>query len=237
LSDIALAQLEGVDFGREGEPVLSNISLSIRPGSFTAVIGPSGCGKTTLLRLLAVLEKPSRGTVNVATNKIGYVFQQPALMPWANVLDNVVKPLVVSGTAKAIARKKALVRLEQVGMADAAEKFPHQLSGGMAQRVSLARALVTEPELLLMDEPFGALDALTRETMNDELLNLWRQANPAIVFVTHAIDEAVYLAEEIVVMSPLPGRVVEVLPGGAGQLKRDAADFVEVCGSVRGMLG
>jgi len=237
LSGEFLAQLTDVDFGREGEPILSDVSLDVKPGSFTAIIGPSGCGKTTLLRLLAGLETPTSGTVEVATDKLGFVFQQPALMPWANVLDNVAKPFVIAGEGKAQAREKALAQLAQVGMADAAQKFPHQLSGGMAQRVSLARALITEPELLLMDEPFGALDALTREAMNDELLALWQETGKAIVFVTHAIDEAVYIAQEIVVMSALPGRVKGKVKGGAGEWRREGGEFARACGAVRGILG
>jgi len=234
----SLAGLEAVSFVRGEKAVLEDISLTIPAGSFTAIIGPSGCGKTTLLRLLAGLEQPDFGQVMRATQRISYVFQQPTLLPWANALANVAKPLALAGMGRAAVRKRAKDALEQVGMGAEAGLYPHQLSGGMAQRVAIARALAGKPDLLLMDEPFGALDALTREAMNDDLLALWRASGTAIVFVTHAIDEAVFLAERIVVMTPLPGRIGAVVENSDGMAsKRNSRVFVEMCSKVRGLLG
>ena len=185
--------------------VLRDINLELAKGSFLSIIGPSGCGKTSLLRLIAGLEKPSKGKVNVVAQNFAYVFQQPALFPWATVSANIAKPLKLSG-ADRIQEKTAQV-LEQVGLSEFANKYPHQLSGGMQQRVSIARALAMEPDLLLMDEPFGALDEQTRENMNLELRELWQTTGKTVCFVTHSIAEAVFLSTDILVLSSRPGEM------------------------------
>lgn len=185
--------------------VLSNINLDVERASFLSIIGPSGCGKTSLLRLIAGLEKPTHGSVEVETQNSAFVFQQPALFPWATVSANVAKPLKLSKSDR-VKERTALV-LAQVGLSDFADKYPHQLSGGMQQRVSIARALAMEPDLLLMDEPFGALDEQTRENMNLELRELWKATNKTVCFVTHSIAEAVFLSTDILVLSSRPGEV------------------------------
>lgn len=185
--------------------VLNDINLDVAKGSFLSIIGPSGCGKTSLLRLIAGLEKPSHGSIKVETQNSAYVFQQPALFPWATVSANVAKPLKLSKTDK-IEEKTAQV-LKQVGLSEFSDKYPHQLSGGMQQRVSIARALAIEPDLLLMDEPFGALDEQTRENMNLELRELWKVTEKTICFVTHSIAEAVFLSTDILILSKRPGEV------------------------------
>lgn len=193
---------------------LANIDLEVRRGSFLSIIGPSGCGKTSLLRLIAGLEKPTGGKLEVFKAKdsrlrCGFVFQTPALFPWLTARGNIEKPLkVVSGLSSAKKQSDVQRVLEQVGLEEFADKYPHQLSGGMQQRVSLARALATDPDLLLMDEPFGALDEMTRETMNAELHALWQRTGKTVCFVTHSIPEAVFLSTDIVVLSSRPGRVV-----------------------------
>ncbi|HVO02005.1 MAG TPA: ABC transporter ATP-binding protein [Candidatus Cybelea sp.] len=199
---------------------LSEISLQVRAGEFVSLIGPSGCGKTTLMRIVADLEQPTGGTalVNGMTPRearlkraYGYVFQAPALYPWRNVLGNVTLPHEIMGLAKAERDAKARRYIELVGLSGFEKKFPWQLSGGMQQRVSIARALSFDPAILLMDEPFGALDEITRDRMNEELLSIWNKTKKTVIFVTHSIDEAVLLSTRIVVMSARPGRIVEVI--------------------------
>jgi NitT/TauT family transport system ATP-binding protein len=199
---------------------LSDIDLQVRAGEFVSLIGPSGCGKTTLMRIVADLERPTDGTalVNGMTPQearrkraYGYVFQAPALYPWRNVLGNVTLPHEIFGLSKAESERKARRYLELVGLAGFEKKFPWQLSGGMQQRVSIARALSFDPAILLMDEPFGALDEITRDRMNEELLSIWRKTGKTVIFVTHSIDEAVLLSTRIVVMSARPGRIIDVI--------------------------
>jgi NitT/TauT family transport system ATP-binding protein len=199
---------------------LSDINLQVGSGEFVSLIGPSGCGKTTLMRIVADLEQPTGGLalVNGMTPQearlkraYGYVFQAPALYPWRNVLGNVTLPHEIFGLSKAEREQKAKRYLELVGLAGFEKKFPWQLSGGMQQRVSIARALSFDPPILLMDEPFGALDEITRDRMNEELLSIWRKTRKTVIFVTHSIDEAVLLSTRIVVMSARPGRIVEVI--------------------------
>ena len=207
---------------------LDQVSLSIRAGEFVSLIGPSGCGKTTLLRVIADLEPISAGSVRVndlsarearLARAYGYVFQAPALFPWRTVLGNVCLPLEIHGLSQARAREVATLQLARVGLAGFEAKYPWPLSGGMQQRVSIARALGFEPKLLMMDEPFGALDEITRDRLNEQLLQLWRAetetateaARRTVVFVTHSISEAVFLSSRIVVMSPRPGRIVDVI--------------------------
>ena len=197
---------------------LSDINLQVGSGEFVSLIGPSGCGKTTLMRIVADLEQPTGGIalVNGMTPQearlkraYGYVFQAPALYPWRNVLGNVTLPHEIFGTPDREAKAKRY--LDLVGLAGFEKKFPWQLSGGMQQRVSIARALSFDPAILLMDEPFGALDEITRDRMSEELLSIWRKTQKTVIFVTHSIDEAVLLSTRIVVMSARPGRIVDVI--------------------------
>lgn len=222
-----LISADGLGFSHgDGESVLEvlrGIDLKIEEGSFVSIIGPSGCGKTSLLRLIAGLEKPSSGALKVATQNSAFVFQQPALFPWATVQANVAKPLKLSG-ANAVSQK-VTDALALVGLSDFADSYPHQLSGGMQQRVAIARALVMEPQLLLMDEPFGALDEQTRENMNLELHELWQATNKTICFVTHSISEAVFLSTEILVLSSRPGEVKAHLKSGLPE-KRNFETFL-----------
>ncbi len=229
---------------------LDRVSLDIAPGEFISLIGPSGCGKTTLLRVIADLEQASSGSVHVngmssrdarLARAYGYVFQAPALFPWRTVLGNVCLPLQINGTEKIKARAVAMEQLARVGLTGFEGKYPWQLSGGMQQRVSIARALGFEPKLLMMDEPFGALDEITRDRLNEQLLRLWRGDDQSekrtIVFVTHSIPEAVFLSSRIVVMSPRPGRIVEViastLPADRSLDIRDTPEFMALAHRVR----
>jgi len=189
-------------------PALAGIDLAVAAGEFVALLGPSGCGKSTLLRLVAGLDRPERGAVRSAAGRVGMVFQDAHLLPWRDVLANVALPLELLGRRPAERRAQAAAAIEQVGLGDAAERYPAELSGGMRMRASLARALVTEPRLLLLDEPFAALDELTRMALDDELRRLWRAAGLTVLFVTHSIGEAAYLAERVVVLSRRPARVV-----------------------------
>ncbi len=228
---------------------LSDIDLQIQEGEFVALIGPSGCGKTTLMRVIADLEKISAGEVLVngvsphearLARAYGYVFQAPALFPWRTVLANVMLPLHIQGRPKAEAKAIALQHLERVGLTGFESKYPWQLSGGMQQRVSIARALSFEPKILMMDEPFGALDEITRDRLNEQLQQLWQRERRTVVFVTHSISEAVYLATRIVVMSPRPGRIAKViessLPDERHLSLRDSAEFVDMAHAVREAL-
>ncbi len=197
---------------------LHDVDFSVRRGEFVTVVGPSGCGKSTLLRILAGLDRASQGRVELGGRRhagpsrdIGVVFQAPVLLPWRNILDNVMVPAQIQGRNPAQARERALHYLHLVGLAGFETKYPGELSGGMQQRVGIARALVNDPLLLLMDEPFGALDAMTRETMNVELLKLRERTGATILLVTHSIPEAVFLGDRVVVMSPRPGRVTQVV--------------------------
>ncbi len=212
----------GLTFQTADAPVvaLSNINLTIRAGEFVSLIGPSGCGKTTLMRIVADLEQPTEGAVSVngvsprearLKRAYGYIFQAAALYPWRNVQRNVELPHEIMGVPKEEREAKAKRYLELVGLKDFEKKFPWQLSGGMQQRVSLARALSFDPQLLLMDEPFGALDEITRDRMNEELLQIWEKTRKTVIFVTHSIDEAVLLSTRIVVMSARPGRIIDVI--------------------------
>jgi NitT/TauT family transport system ATP-binding protein len=206
-----------------GEAVLalSDVSLNIHQGEFISLIGPSGCGKTTLLRLIADLLQPTSGTLTVRgkpaaqarqNREYGFVPQAATLYDWRNVIKNVELPLEIMNMPKAEREQRAAELLALVGLSDFHKKYPWQLSGGMQQRVSIARALSFKPSILLMDEPFGALDEMTRERLNGELLNIWRNTKTTIIFVTHSIPEAVFLSTRVVVMSPRPGRISKILP-------------------------
>lgn len=225
---------------------LSGIDLTIRRGDFVSLIGPSGCGKTTLMRAVADLVRPTSGTllVNGGTAEqarldraYGYVFQAPALYPWRSIERNIMLPLEIMGMPRAERKERAARYLDLVGLKGFERKFPWQLSGGMQQRVSIARALSFEPALLLMDEPFGALDEITRDNLNVHLLRLWEKTGITVIFVTHSIPEAVFLSSRIVVMSPRPGRILEVIDGDLPRDRdldvRETPEFLEIAHRVR----
>ena len=210
----------GVRFATPGGNLeaLEQCSLAVSPGSFTVVIGPNGCGKSTLLRLLAGLLDPTTGSVTVGgtpprpgDGRVGLAFQQPRLVPWRSTFDNVALPLELMGVPAEERRSRATLALDRVGLTGAAALRARELSGGMAQRAALARALIGDPPVLLLDEPFSALDALTRETFNAELQQLWLETPRTVILVTHSVPEAVALADRVVVMTPRPGRVARVV--------------------------
>jgi NitT/TauT family transport system ATP-binding protein len=204
-----------------GTEALGGVDLAVWRGEFVSILGPSGCGKSTLLRIVAGLAEPSEGRCELrlggvsrrgGAGRIGFVFQDPTLMPWATVRRNVELPFRIAGRVRAEERGRVAAALRAVGLAGFERAYPHQLSGGMRMRVSIARALVTEPDLLLLDEPFAALDEITRLALNDDLLRLWEAHRPTILFVTHSVFESAYLSTRIAVMTPRPGRVVADLP-------------------------
>ncbi|MFC4117678.1 ABC transporter ATP-binding protein [Nonomuraea zeae] len=236
-------------FTRRGAAVraLEHTDLDIAPGEFVSLIGPSGCGKSTLLKLIAGLLEPTAGTVSVDGTpvteplaQVGMAFQKPTLLRWRTVLDNVCLPLDIAGEGGAEGRGRARELLEMIGLAAFEKHYPKELSGGMEQRVAIARSLVGRPSLLLMDEPFGALDEFTREDLNDELLGVWQREPKTVVFVTHSISEAVFLSDRIVVMSARPGRVhadIKVaLPRPRDRSLRDQPEFYEAIRQVRAAL-
>jgi NitT/TauT family transport system ATP-binding protein len=197
---------------------LQQITFSVKEGEFVAVVGPSGCGKSTLLKILAGLLPPSKGEaclrgipINGPRRDIGVVFQSPVLLPWRSVLENVLLPVDVQRLGGDCYRKVALELLSLVGLQDFAHSYPRELSGGMQQRVAITRALIHDPAMLLMDEPFGALDAMTREQMNLELQRIWLEREKTVVFITHSIPEAVFLADRVLVMTPRPGRIMDAV--------------------------
>lgn len=197
---------------------LHDIHLEVTDGEFITIVGPSGCGKSTLLKILAGILDKTSGAVEIAGQAIdgpnrdlGVVFQAPVLLPWKSVIDNVMVPAIVQKRDLIAARERARKLLGMVGLKGFEDKYPGELSGGMQQRVGICRALIHEPAFLLMDEPFGALDAMTRETMNMELMRIWKSLQATILLVTHSIPEAVFLADRVVVMSPRPGRIAEVI--------------------------
>ena len=225
---------------------LSGIDLTVGRGEFVSLIGPSGCGKTTLLRVIADLEQPTGGSITVngvspeqARQKraYGYVFQAAALYPWRTIARNVALPLEIMGLPRPERDRRVAANLGLVNLTGFERKFPWQLSGGMQQRVSIARALSVEPELLLMDEPFGALDEIVRDHLNEQLLELWAKTNKTVIFVTHSIPEAVFLSSRIVVMSPRPGRVQDViqstLPKSRNLDIRETTEFLAIAHRVR----
>jgi NitT/TauT family transport system ATP-binding protein len=233
-----VVSLRGVGkvFG-SGTLALGGLDLDVRDGEFVSLLGPSGCGKSTALRIIAGLSEPSQGTVTWpaggdARPSIGFVFQEPTLMPWATVFDNVFLPLKLAGAGRVAAQSRVMETLGRVGLSEFAQAYPRQLSGGMRMRVSIARALVTAPRLLLMDEPFAALDEITRFRLNDDLIALWRELRMTVVFVTHSVFESVYLSNRIVVLTSRPGRVSSELAIDAPRRDpqfRTSADYAAYC--------
>ncbi len=249
---VAAAHIEKI-FPTSGGEVhaLSDISLSVRPGEFVSLIGPSGCGKSTLMRLIADLDQPSSGELQVfgkdarqarRDQDYGIAFQKAGLLPWRTVSDNIGLPLQLHGVSSAQRKARVQGLLEMVSLEDFGDHHPDQLSGGMQQRVAIARSLAEKPRLLLMDEPFGALDEMTRERMQTELLRICTETGASVVFVTHSIPEAVYLSDRVVVMSPRPGRISEVVdmeledPAARGDDLREDASYFRMITAVREAL-
>jgi NitT/TauT family transport system ATP-binding protein len=226
-----------------GTIAIRGVNLDLRDGEFVSLLGPSGCGKSTLLRIIAGLGAPSAGTIDWPTAPhsaggepqpdLGFVFQDPTLMPWSNTLHNVMLPMTLAGVRKSEAESRAAEMLALVGLKGFEKSYPRELSGGMKMRVSIARALVTHPKILLMDEPFAALDEITRHRLNDDLLGLWWQNRFTAVFVTHSVFESVYLSQRIVVMAARPGRVMADLknegPYPRDHLFRTSAEYAHLC--------
>jgi NitT/TauT family transport system ATP-binding protein len=245
LNDNPILELQGVEkrFG-SGTEALAGIDLGVARGEFLSIVGPSGCGKSTLLRIIAGLTLPSAGTCRMALDhapgRIGFVFQEPTLMPWSTVTGNVLLPFRIARRASAEARDRAREAVRAVGLAGFEDAYPHQLSGGMRMRVSIARALVTDPDLLLLDEPFAALDEITRLALNDDLLRLWERLRPTVLFVTHSVFESVYLSTRIAVMTARPGRITADIPVGLPQPRsratRTSPEYGAMCDTVSATL-
>lgn len=226
-----------------GTKAVEGVDLDLMPGEFLSILGPSGCGKSTLLRMIAGLGEASSGTISWAeghgakvrggARDLGFVFQDPTLMPWASALDNVALPLILEGSRKDEAQAAARDKLALVGLSGFETAYPRELSGGMKMRVSIARGLVTQPSLLLMDEPFAALDEITRHRLNHDLLRLWQDVGFTAVFVTHSVFESVFLSQRIVVMAARPGRIVSALdvsaPHPRDEMFRTSAQYGELC--------
>ncbi len=227
-----------------GTRALDSVDLSVGEGEFLSLLGPSGCGKSSILRLVAGLMAPGAGRVDwvrpLARGDIGFVFQEPTLMPWVRIIDNVRLPLDLAGVPRAEGNERAGDGLARVGLGDFRQMFPRELSGGMKMRAALARALVTQPRLLLLDEPFAALDEITRLRLNDDLLALWEKQRFTTIFVTHSVFESVYLSSRIAIMGPRPGRVVEDIPVDLPWPRdlslRTGADYGALCREVSDRL-
>jgi len=233
-----------------GTLALSDMSLDVRQGEFVSLLGPSGCGKSTALRIIAGLGAPTSGHVDwprseagrsvKPQNAIGFVFQEPTLMPWATVFNNVWLPLRLAGETKKRSHERVMEALESVGLADFANAYPRELSGGMKMRVSIARALVPRPQLLLMDEPFAALDEITRFKLNNDIIRLKERYGWTVIFVTHSVFESVYLSDRIVVMAARPGRVIREVdieaPAERGEAFRTSAQYAAICRTVSDAL-
>lgn len=245
---VVSAQDLGLTFETADGPVtaLTGINLTVEKGDFVSFIGPSGCGKTTFLRVIADLEKPTSGTITVnglspeearKRRAYGYVFQAAALYPWRTIEKNIALPLEIMGYSKEDQKARVERTLDLVNLSGFGKKYPWQLSGGMQQRASIARALAFDADLLLMDEPFGALDEIVRDHLNEQLLKLWERTDKTICFVTHSIPEAVYLSTKIVVMSPRPGRVTDIIESPLPKERpldiRETPEFLEVAHRVR----
>jgi NitT/TauT family transport system ATP-binding protein len=244
-----LVRLRGVSkVFANGVQALADVSLDIRTGEFLSVLGPSGCGKSTLLRLIAGLAAPSGGIIEGTTNgraasdrELGFVFQEPTLLPWATALANTLLPLKLQGMARSESEARAAESLRLVGLGGFEQAYPRELSGGMKMRVSIARALVTAPSLLLMDEPFAALDEITRHRLNADLLALWESRRFTVVFVTHSVFESVFLSQRIAVMAARPGRVLSELvidaPYPRSDSFRTSAEYAGFCRRASARLG
>jgi NitT/TauT family transport system ATP-binding protein len=247
---ISIEAVEKIFPTRDGNLIhaLAETSLSIKPGEFVSVLGPSGCGKSTLLRLIAGLDQPTSGDVRLGSDivvepsdKIGIAFQQSVLMPWYTVEENIKLPAILQKrlTAAEIDTRCDEL-LEIVKLPGLGKKYPNELSGGMQQRVAIARSLITSPSVILMDEPFAALDAITREHMNDELLSVWAVTGATVFFITHDIAEAVYMSDRVIVMSPRPGRVVADIsldfPRPRGPLTRELPEFSHLLNEIRSLI-
>jgi NitT/TauT family transport system ATP-binding protein len=228
-----------------GTLAVQGVDMAIRQGDFVSLLGPSGCGKSTVLRMVAGLIAPTAGRIGMAaggeaTGDVGFVFQEPTLMPWSNTLKNVMLPLRLAGMNRGEAADRAAAALAEVGLKGFEKAYPRALSGGMKMRVSIARALVTKPRLLLMDEPFAALDEITRHRLNNDLLTLWQAERFTAIFVTHSVFESVYLSRRIVVMAARPGRVVEDIEVNAayprGEVFRTSAEYAAHCREVSDAL-
>ncbi len=235
LIEIASVDRTYVDTSNSDVEALRNINLSVRKGEFVSIIGPSGCGKTTLLRLVAGLDTPESGEITLEGEKItgpgphlGYVFQQGSLFPWLTVEKNITAGLKARGVYKE--NKSDVNRfIELIGLGGFEKSYPHQISGGMAQRVAIARALINRPAALLLDEPMGALDAFTRADLQDKLLELWKSDGTTMILVTHDVDEAIYLSDRIVIMTPRPGKISEILEVRLPRPRdRGSDDFIEI---------
>jgi NitT/TauT family transport system ATP-binding protein len=230
-----------------GTVALADLNLDVREGEFVSLLGPSGCGKSTALRIIAGLSAPTAGTVRWPAGEtgdagqVGFVFQEPTLMPWADVAANVRLPMRLAHADPAASQTAVARVLARVGLIDVAQSYPRELSGGMRMRVSIARALVTEPRLILMDEPFAALDEITRFKLNIDLLTLWQELRRTVIFVTHSVFESVYLSQRIVVMTPHPGRVAAEVavdaPYPRDERFRTSADYAGYCRLVSEALG
>jgi NitT/TauT family transport system ATP-binding protein len=246
--DLAVSLRDVTKTYDSGVMALGPLDLAVARGEFVSLLGPSGCGKSTALRLIAQLAQPSSGEVHIARHEsesrpghgIGFVFQEPTLMPWTSVRENVRLPLKLAHIPAAEADARVAEALSRVGLSDFAESYPRELSGGMKMRVSLARALVTEPDILLMDEPFAALDEITRFRLNNDLLALWRNLKKTVVFVTHSVFESVYLSQRVVVMTQRPGRIGAEMTietdEPRGEEFRTSAAYAEYCRKVSAAL-
>ncbi|HEY6022981.1 MAG TPA: ABC transporter ATP-binding protein [Pseudolabrys sp.] len=242
--DQLIVSLRGVSKTFEsGIVALSGFDLDVRAGEFVSLLGPSGCGKSTALRIVSGLSEASTGAVEwpSGASQIGFVFQEPTLMPWANVAANVRLPFKLARVDETRSSAAATQALKRVGLVDFASAFPRELSGGMKMRASIARALVTEPQLLLMDEPFAALDEITRFSLNNDLLAVWHELRRTVIFVTHSVFESVYLSQRILVMTPRPGRVFAEIkidaPYPRNERFRTSAEYAGFCRQVADALG
>jgi NitT/TauT family transport system ATP-binding protein len=240
--DIVSLRNIGKTFER-GTVALDNLNLDVRAGEFVSLLGPSGCGKSTALRIIAGLSAPSAGAVvwPQGESQLGFVFQEPTLMPWADVAANVRLPIRLAHADEAQAHEAVAQTLAHVGLSEFSQSYPRELSGGMKMRTSIARALVTEPRLLLMDEPFAALDEITRFKLNNDLLVLWQQLRRTVIFVTHSVFESVYLSQRIVIMTPRPGRVFTEIAIPVSYPRderfRTSAEYAGYCRQVAEALG
>lgn len=224
-----------------GLEAIQNLTFQIQPQEFVCILGPSGSGKSTLLRVLAGLLEPTEGKVHFSGSQVGYVFQQANLMPWRTAIENITLPLEMQGISPADARQRAQELIELTGLSGFEESWPRDLSGGMAQRVAIARALIQDPDLLLLDEPFGSLDAITRDRMGNELMRIWQAKRKTVLMVTHSISEALLLSDRVLVLTPRPGRIAldftVNLPRPREEAMRYTAEFAEFSRQLKAAIG